>query len=655
MPWRNLRAAEGRADAPRRQQIDKMLRDYYQQMSEPKPFLVRDGETWQAYQRQLKQRLLRCTGLEPLPDRLPLDVHESQALDHPWCTVRRIAYQLWPGVYSTGLLFLPKKLPEQPAPAMLCPHGHWENGNAHPEVQKRCLNLARLGYVTFSSTQNHYEDLYVGVSHQTLMIWNNMRALDYLESLPQVDKARIGVAGGSGGGLQAQMLVALDGRVKAASIVGLTCDFREIMFFDRCHCVCNHFPHVMRFTDHPEISALGLPSAVQFLTMNDWTRTFEANNFPTIRALYATNGAADRAHAKYFDTPHSYDTPKREWTYWWMERWLRGKHQAAPEPEPETQTLPIDALVNLKASVPGDKGFGEIGRYYRRVRGYPTPALANAADWRAYCQRMTAALGDLLGEEQALARRATLPQNVSRGVEGDLIVERVDYPSEGPIKTPALVLSSNRPSPKSPSHLPEDRSNIKAPVVILLAAQGKESLLGQEGPDSPVALARAGALVVLPDVRFAGELSSAGASHDAQQRQAWERNGIVWGRPVPGMASTDLRAVLDSLAGRADADVSGVRLVARGSGELAIAALFAAALDPRIASLDLDLAHCCFETRNLPLVPFVLQHGDVLQWAALLADRTLTLRNVPQQAGSTAWLAGAFAAAGNREGLKIIP
>jgi hypothetical protein len=198
-------ARQQNADPP---QSAIMLTEYYREMSVPKPFIVRKGQDFAEHQRQLRKRVLQSVSLWPLPERIPLDVHSSEPLDHAWCTVRRVYYQLWPGVYSSGLLFMPKQLDERPAPAMLCPHGHWKDGNAHPEVQKRCLNFARMGYVTFSSTQNHYEDPYVGVSHQTLMIWNNMRALDY------------------------EMLTALDPRVKAATIVGLTCDFREIMVAD---------------------------------------------------------------------------------------------------------------------------------------------------------------------------------------------------------------------------------------------------------------------------------------------------------------------------------------------------------------------------------------------------------------------------------------
>ena len=616
----------------------KMLTEYFEQMSAAKPFVVRAGKDWETHRRALQNYVLECTGLEPLPERVPLDVHQSPALDHPWCTVRRVYYRLWPGVYSSGLLFLPKQPRERPAPAMLCPHGHWTEGNANPEVQKRCLNFARLGYVTFSSTQNHYEDLALGVSHQTLMIWNNIRALDLVESLPEVDKTRIGVAGESGGGLQTQMLAAVDPRVKAATIVGLTCDFRQIMFPDSIHCTCNHFPNVMRRTDHPEISTLGLPAAMQYLTMNDWTRSFDSANFPTIQKLYAANGVADRVACQYFNTDHNYDKAKREATYRWMDRWVRGQPAPGPEIEPETKTFPVETIQKLSTPVPADKGFAEISRIYRAARGYKAPAIATAADWQSYRAKMTAALRHLLGEEVVLPRKASPVHGPAR-TEADLIVERAAYPSEGGIVVPAVILK-----PKAAAG--------KLPVAVMLGAGGKESLLGETGPASPRARAGAGVLVVLPDVRTNGELFAT-TQNQARQRLAWERNGIVWGRPVPGMAATDLAGVLDGVTRRPDADPQRVTILTRGSGDLAIAALFAAILDRRITAMDLDLAGCCFEKRNLPLVACVLQHGDVLQWAALLADRKLALHNVPTEAGDPAWLAHVFAAVGNEAGLQV--
>jgi dienelactone hydrolase len=510
-------------------------------------------------------------------------------------------------------------------------------------VQKRCLTFARLGYVTFSSTQNHYEDLCMGVSHQTLMIWTNMRALDYLETLPEVDRARIGVAGASGGGLQTQMLAALDERVRAATIVGLTCDFRRIMFPDRHHCTCNHFPQVMQYTDHPEISALALPAPLQFLTMNDWTKDFDEESFPAIKDLYSANGFPDRVDLKYFDTPHSYDRAKRERTYWWMEKWVRGRDSGGPVPEPDdVKTFPVETLTKLSVDVPDNKGFGEIGRIYRDQRGYEVPALSTPEDWREYRRRMIGDLQKLLGEQAVLPRRSAEPLALSTKTEGGLVVERVGYPSEGGIIVPSVVLRS-------------ESAEGKLPVVLICGESGGEKLLEQEGPDSPAALAQGGRLVVLPDVRCYGRLFSTGGKDDALQRRAWERNGIVWGRPVPGMACTDLSAVLDGLGSRPDADAADVTVISRNSGALAVAAIFAAALDGRIRSIDVDLAGACFEKRNLPLVPCVLQHGDVLQWAALVADRRLTICNLPPQAGEPEWLANVFALGGNSDGLNIEP
>ena len=196
----------------------------------------------------------------------------------------RLFTRYGPGVYANGLLYMPKKLRERPAPAMLCPHGHWPEGSANVDnEQKRCLTFAKMGYITFAPTQNHYEDLAIGVSNQTLGVWSNMRAIDYLESLPDVDRNRIGSCGISGGGLQTQYLAALDHRVKAGTIAGYTCDCREFVLPWAPHCSCNHFPGIMQYADLPEISAsLAFPTPIQYLTMNDWTMYFRHLNYPTI-------------------------------------------------------------------------------------------------------------------------------------------------------------------------------------------------------------------------------------------------------------------------------------------------------------------------------------------------------------------------------------
>src|SRR5439155_1435406 len=46
--------------------------------------------------------------------------------------------------------------------------------------------------------------------------WNGIRALDYLETRPEVDRSRIGITGRSGGGAYSWWIAALDDRIKVA-------------------------------------------------------------------------------------------------------------------------------------------------------------------------------------------------------------------------------------------------------------------------------------------------------------------------------------------------------------------------------------------------------------------------------------------------------
>ncbi|MGZ4886782.1 MAG: alpha/beta hydrolase family protein, partial [Candidatus Aminicenantales bacterium] len=599
-----------------------------------------------------------------------LDPHYSEPIDHPWCTIRKVAFQLWPGVYSRGLLIVPKELREKPAPAVLCTHGHTHNGYADADEQKRYLMFARLGYVTFVTPQDHHEDLLRGWSHQTYMVWNNMRGLDFLESLSEVDPNRIGVNGLSGGGLQAQMLLALDPRVKAATIGGITTDYREILFTYGNHCECNHFPGIMTYTDQPEISALGFPTPVQFLTMDDWTLHFPADNFPTIRMIYRDNGYPDRAECDYWPTPHEYDRAKRERTYWWMEKWVRGDARAAIPSEPEEIRIvfPPKALLGLPVTVPGERTYEE----FRRAVFHRDDRIAQGvAGWKDYRTRMMRALGELLGEAQALPPEGEISsRTIQPAWAAGARVEEILVPSEGASLVAAIVISpAGNAAPRA--------------VEVVLAEAGRAA--AAKDPERYLTLVRQGNMVVLPDLRFSGEygvkrlagrlgpgllkfkmayplgLAEKTAEQASDLAGAWDRNGIMWGRPVPGMMAGDLRAVIDALARRPGMAGVEFRVSAEDTSALAVAALFAACLDPRIAAVDADFRGHRFEKTPfwrddltaLPLVSRVLLYGDIPQWALLLADRRLTLRNVPLTTGDRRSLDEAFARLGNRKNLKL--
>src|SRR4029078_6505024 len=102
-------------------------------------------------------------------------------------------------------------------------------------LQARCANLARMGCVVFhydmvgnadSPAIPHtqaFTDAEAQLRLQSFMglqTWNSIRALDFLTSLPDVDPAKIGVTGASGGGMQRVILYAVDAGHAAAAAVG---------------------------------------------------------------------------------------------------------------------------------------------------------------------------------------------------------------------------------------------------------------------------------------------------------------------------------------------------------------------------------------------------------------------------------------------------
>ncbi len=136
----------------------------------------------------------------------------------------------------------------------------------NPEVQQRCIRWAKLGCVVFMYDMVGYNDSKPfthaflndrlrrwGLSLATLQTWNSIRALDWLTSLPDVDPARIGCTGESGGGTQTFLLTALDDRIKVSAPVVMVSDTFQ------GGCVCENAAGLRHGTDNVEFAALCAP------------------------------------------------------------------------------------------------------------------------------------------------------------------------------------------------------------------------------------------------------------------------------------------------------------------------------------------------------------------------------------------------------------
>src|SRR5688500_4726134 len=319
----------------------------------PPQFASRAG--WHIRAAHLRELVLASAGLLPMPDRTPLNAQMFGEITHPDYSVSKVYFESLPGFFVTGNLYRP--VGDGPFPAILSPHGHWAYGrfenSAVASVPGRAINLARQGFVVFTYDMAGYNDSRQlehrsfgglrenlwGLSVAGLQLWNGIRALDFVESLPYVRRDRIGATGASGGGTQVFLLAAVDQRVAVAAPVNM------ISLHMQGGCLCENQPGLRLDTNNVEIAATIAPRPLLMVSATgDWTTNTLEREYPAVRALYALNGAADRVNAVRFDAPHNYNRESREAVYAWMARWLQ---DAPADTRREERAFTPDPLPNL--------------------------------------------------------------------------------------------------------------------------------------------------------------------------------------------------------------------------------------------------------------------------------------------------------------------
>ncbi|MFM8931891.1 MAG: alpha/beta hydrolase, partial [Gemmataceae bacterium] len=257
-------------------------------------------EPLEARQSRWRAGFLESMGLSPLPERTPLRPVVTGTVETDKFKVEKIHFQSRPGLYVTGNFYLPKAA-KRPCPAVLYVCGHAtlvreEKGadgvlkkvaygskvpyQHHPalfaENGYACLILdtLQLGEIegTHHGTHRHgrwwWHDR--GYTPAGVELWNAIRALDYLESRPEVDRNRLAVTGRSGGGATSWWLGAADPRVLAIVPVAGLADLRAHLIqgelephLPGCvtgHCDCMYF-HNVAGLDFAHIIALCAPRA----------------------------------------------------------------------------------------------------------------------------------------------------------------------------------------------------------------------------------------------------------------------------------------------------------------------------------------------------------------------------------------------------------
>jgi dienelactone hydrolase len=146
---------------------------------------------------------------------------------------------------------------------------------------------------------------------QTMIGWrvfDVMRTIDWIETRKELDAARVGCMGISGGGTCTTFATALEPRIRAAMISGYLNTFRDSIF-SLSHCIDNYVPRILNWAEMYDIAGLIAPRPLfaESGTQDD-IFPIEASraSFARVKSVYETLGVPDNCQHEIFDAAHSF-------------------------------------------------------------------------------------------------------------------------------------------------------------------------------------------------------------------------------------------------------------------------------------------------------------------------------------------------------------
>lgn len=320
----------------------------------PKTYATLDA--WKLRRSYLQKQILSASGLLPYPEKCPLKPEIFGKLERNGYTIEKVLIQTLPGYYLGGNLYRPTTAGKHPG--IVSPHGHWTYGRLEhtpsASVPGRAINLARQGFVVFAYDMVGYNDttqtphVFGGPREQLwgfgplgLQLWNSIRAVDFLESLPDVDASRLGATGASGGATQTFLLTAVDDRIKTSVPVNM------ISAIMQGGSPCENAPGLRFDTFNVEFGAMMAPRPMLMVSATgDWTRNNLREEVPAVKKIYDLYDASAQVEAVQIDAPHNYNQDTRNAMYPFFAKHLLQATDLAPFKE---RNFNIEGLADMLA------------------------------------------------------------------------------------------------------------------------------------------------------------------------------------------------------------------------------------------------------------------------------------------------------------------
>lgn len=433
-----------------------------------------------------------------------------------------------------------------------------------------------------------------------------MRAVDYLQSRPEVIASKIGITGASGGGNQTMYAGAFDERFGAVVPVCSVGNYQA--YLGAACCMCEVVPGALASTEEAGVLGLVAPRGLMVINATRDAPQFsvaEANkSIAAAHPFFNLQDHPEQIKHAIFESPHDYNKAMREAMYGWMTKQLKGAGTGEPLPEPELKTEDPEAI----RCFPGDT----------RPDDWLTLPQFAAAEGR----RLVAAIEPVSSADAWKQRRSQLRNRLIKNVLGGF-PELSDLKLRSDKTTSELVEMTFQPEPGITLTARKEGAGTRPAVWILLDLDGAESM--RQRPFY-TRLKTSGATVVTLDLRATGVLARPGEKIG----RAPDHNTAEWsmwiGRPLLGQWTYDVRRLIDALGSPEPVRVAGF-------GPAGLVALCAAATDDRIQSVTISdslvsyIHDGPYEGQRLgTIAPGILRDvGDVPHLAALIAPRPLTI------------------------------
>lgn len=510
--------------------------------------------------------------------------------------IEKIIFESAPKRYVTANLYMPDGNESFPVSLSLCGHGlggktpassaailmalnkiavlvvdPLGQGERIQFVDKNSKSLTR-GATTEHTILNMGANL-VGTSVAAYEYWDNHRAIDYLETRPDIDKNRIGVFGSSGGGTQVSYMLGLDERIKVATVCSYFTQREKVFEVYGASDGCQHIPYEGR--EQLEISDFVLmmaPKPVLIMSgkydfVDYWGAT---QAFKDLEEAYTVLENTEKVAMFSAEVGHGMPKPKREAMVSWFKKWFY--NDSNPIIEDERISIPIEALQctstgQILTAIPNNVSILEYHKQlfddYNQLR---TEFLKkNESEIKNTVLK-------LLGIE--IPKEAINIQQTGFNASRKYDIYKYQINRKGQIPVPCLVL------------IPEN-TNKKSNIVLYLNETGKSAVLSNENLiDNYI---NQGDILVIPDLRGFGETADPSNLNDSKYWN-WEYRTTMAsmhiGKPIMGQRVIDVITVLDFINQTPNLNTRTIKLTANGLyGPTAIHATY---LDNRIGQTEVS-------------------------------------------------------------------